>query len=163
MSHLGNKSSTPVCCVYVYAKSLHLCPTLWPCVPYPTRLLCPWEAPFHSGQAFKKLTSWLQPHLRPGAGSTKISCFQIPDPQKLEGINKCLLFQASCFGVICDATIEKLYPTALDSGFQLCLAKAQKVRWVCLFLHILLWSEFPPTVITAPSGQPQGPPELQLS
>ena len=28
MSHLGNKSSTPVCCVYVYAKSLQLCPTL---------------------------------------------------------------------------------------------------------------------------------------
>ena len=60
--------------------------------------------------------------------------------------NKCLLFQAAVFwGNLWGNNREcAQYSTALDSGFQLCLANTPKVRSVCLFLHLLLWPWFPP-------------------
>ena len=51
--HVSDLSYSSVCLassliflyMYVHAKSLQSCPTLWPHGPKPTRLLCPWDSP----------------------------------------------------------------------------------------------------------------------
>ena len=96
--------------------------------------------------------------MRPGAGSIRISCFQIPDPQKLEGISKCLLFQASVLwgNLWCNHRKVVQYPTALDSGFQLCSANAQKVRWVLYSSTFCSAPSFLPQSPQLPLGSPKG-------
>lgn len=86
-----------------------------------------------SRTVFKEPTSWLQSHVRPGAGHRKASCFQIPDPQK--EIPRAYCSKPQYFGAVCRTTTDNSYSTQyytprtpLDSGFQLCSANAQTAR-----------------------------------
>ena len=43
--HVYSSLRSPLLCMCVHAKSLHLCQTLQPYGLKPTRLLCPWDSP----------------------------------------------------------------------------------------------------------------------